>query len=255
MDVVDRLGRRAVDTLGRLDDILQAARLPFAVIGASALLLHGVRLPRTTRDLDLAVTIDGGLTAVRTVLLNAGLAGTGIPHRFRTEDGSEIDVLAVDPSHEPPHEILVSDGHRIQGVGLAEAVEHAVMIVIPAHSLPVAPLPLIIAIKLWTAALGMRPDDLADACVAMESYELSGIRRFDIDYEQFGGLTFEMAGAFLAGLDAVNIATPVTRASIVDAIDVLLASDQFSDRLADSPQRRDLVRAYRTGIENVEKLR
>ncbi len=251
MDVVDHLGRRAVENLQRMHGILQATRLPYAVIGASALLLHGVRLPRTTRDLDLAVTVDGGLDTVRTILLNAGLVATSIPHRFRTGDGGEIDVLAVDPSHEPPNEIRLSDDHRLQVVGLVEAVESAVMIGVGSHILPVAPLPLLIAIKLCTAALRMRPDDLADACVAMESYELSGTRRFDIDYEQFGGLTFETAGAFLAGFDATNTATPVTTASILKGTDVLLASNQVSDRLSEGPRRGELVRAFRTGMSSI----
>jgi len=217
--------------------------------------MHGIRLARTTRDLDLAVTADGGLDTVRTILLNAGLTATGIPHRFRTEDGGEIDVLAMDPAHEPLHEILVADDHRIWGVGLAEAVDHSVGIRLEEHSFPVAPLSLLIATKLWTAALGTRAHDLADACVAMESYELLGTRRFDIDYTQQRDLTFETAGAFLAGLDAASLATAVTRASIVDAIDVLLASDLFSDRLADGPRQGDLVRAYRKGIRSVEESR
>ena len=61
MDAVARLGQRFVDNLCHLADILDRAGLPFAVSGATAFLLHHTDLRRTTRDLDLAVAIDGGI--------------------------------------------------------------------------------------------------------------------------------------------------------------------------------------------------
>jgi len=248
MDVVELLSRRAVRSLERLASTLRAGNLPFAVIGASALLMHRVRLPRTTRDLDLAVTVRGGLDAARAILLEAGFSDTRIPHRFTTEDSDEIDILAVDPSHEPAHEIILSDGERIEAIGLPEAVQHAVPMALGSSRLPVAPLPLLIAIKLWTAASDTRPHDLADACASMEAYELSGTRRFDIDHERLDGLTFETSGAFLAGLDVVDLAAPATRSSILDGIDRLIATEPLSKHAADGPWRRALVWAYRLGI-------
>lgn len=110
MDAVAQLGQQFIDNLCRLNKILEEASIPFAVIGASALLLHGVDLGRTTRDLDLAVAIEGGLEATRSHLLDAGLASTGIEHRFRMVDGSEIDILAIDPAWTPNHEIRLADG-------------------------------------------------------------------------------------------------------------------------------------------------
>lgn len=105
MDVVAQLGQQVVDNLCQLNEILARADIPFAVIGASAFLLHGVDLGRTTRDLDLAVAIEGGLDAARPLLLDAGLTSTGIEHRFKMADGSEIDILAIDPAWTPDHEI------------------------------------------------------------------------------------------------------------------------------------------------------
>ena len=60
MDAVALLGQRFVDNLCHLADILDRAGLPFAVIGATAFLLHHIDLRRTTRDLDLAVAMMEG---------------------------------------------------------------------------------------------------------------------------------------------------------------------------------------------------
>ena len=74
MDAVARLGQPFIDNLCQLSETLKQADIPFAVIGASALLLHDVDLGRTTRDLDLAIVVEGGLEATRPLLLTAGLA-------------------------------------------------------------------------------------------------------------------------------------------------------------------------------------
>ncbi|MCK5827968.1 hypothetical protein KAH43_05515 [Candidatus Bipolaricaulota bacterium] len=42
MDAVARLGQPFIDNLCQLSEMLKRADIPFAVIGASALLLHGV---------------------------------------------------------------------------------------------------------------------------------------------------------------------------------------------------------------------
>ncbi len=174
MDATKLLGKRSVDALCRIAEILKTAGTPFAAVGASAFLLHGIDLRRTTRDLDLAVAIEGGLTAIRPLLLEADLTSTGIEHRFCMPDGSEIDVLAVDPSASPPFEIRLSDEDRIRAVGLPEGIRHAAPIPIDDCHVPLAPLCLLIANKLCGATSVNRPYDLDDACAAMEMYEASG---------------------------------------------------------------------------------
>ena len=248
MDIVGRLGERFAATLYRIATVLEDAGWPFAVIGASAFLLHGIDLRRTTRDLDLAVAIEGGLDAVRPILLDAGLSSTGIEHRFKMPDGSEIDVLAIDPGWSPQHEIRLADGDRIQAVGLPDAVRAAVPVEIDGRRVPVAPLSTLIAVKLYAATTAHRSHDLEDACEAMNAYENSGPRRFDVEYDRFTSLTLETAGAFLAGMDAGRAVEPSTRATIAEAIGTLLDFPTLTDRFADGETRRALVLAYREGL-------
>jgi len=44
------------------------------------------------------------------VLLSAAFLARRIAHCFRAEDSSKIAARAVNPSHAPVHEILLSDG-------------------------------------------------------------------------------------------------------------------------------------------------
>ena len=248
MDALAQLGQAFIDNLCRLSGILKEAGVPFAVIGASALLLHNVDLGRTTRDLDLAVVIEGGLEATRPLFQAAGLASTSIEHRFRMTDRSEIDILAIDPAWTPAHEIRLAGGDRIKAVGLPDAVKQSVEIPLGASRVSVAPLCLLIAIKLHAATATDRPHDLDDACAAMRGYEITGDRRFTIDYERFPELTFETAGGFLSGLDTEEAAPIETTERVNQAIDKLLASARLSDRFAEGLVYRELLLAYRMGL-------
>lgn len=250
MDAVARLGQPFIDNLCRLSKILKEASIPFAVIGASALLLHDVDLGRTTRDLDLAVAIEGGLEATRSLLLAAGLASTGIEHRFRMVDGSEIDILAIDPAWTPAHRIQLADGDRIDAVGLPDAVRHSVAMRIGSCRVSVAPLPLLIAIKLYAATANDRHHDVRDASAALLAYETSGERRFGVDYERFAELVFETAGAFLAGQDTAELIADDTQAFIMDAIQILLSAPQQTNRYADAEVRTALLHAYHSGLNS-----
>lgn len=248
MDAVELLGQRSVGNMCRLAKILEKSGLPFAVIGASAFMLHGIDLGRTTRDLDFAVAIEGGLDAIRTVLAGAGLTSTSIEHHFRMPDGSEIDVLAIDPAWTPAHEIQLADGDRIQAVGLPDAVRRSVEMAFDACRVSVAPVCLLIAIKLHAAISDDRPHDVGDACMALQTYESGGGRRFDVNYERFAELTFETAGAFLAGQDTAELVADDTKAYVLEAIQILLHAPQQTNRYVDGEARSALLHAYQRGV-------
>lgn len=249
MDAVDRLGPRLVGVLRRLAEALDGAEAPFAVIGATAFLLHGVDLRRTTRDLDVAIAMVGGLDAVRPVLHRAGLSDTGIEHRFRDAEGDEIDVLVIDPDRTPLHDIPVGDGDVIHAVGLPEAVRAAQPIAVDSCVVPAARLSLLIAAKLHVASSGARPHDLEDACAAMGEYETQGTRRFDLDWDLARDVTLETAGAYLAARDASEWLEPATLEIVQASVDRLLIQDpRLTERFAAGAEQRALVHAYRTGL-------
>jgi len=249
LDNVDRLGTHLTGVLCQLSESLEAAGLPFAVVGAAALLLHNVHLERTTRDLDLAVSIAGGFGAIRPVLHGAGLSDTRIEHRFQTPAGDEIDVLPIAQGGKPPHEIQLAGGDRIRAVGLAEAITHAVPVDVgPRRVACRASLPTGRANKLYAAASQIRPHDLEDACNAMETYECEGTRRFDVDYDRHPQLTYETAGAFLAGFDSAAMMS-IEALQLVDAATESLGRNpRLGDRYDRGEDRLALVLAFGRGL-------
>lgn len=92
-------------TVRRALKALAKARFPYCVIGATALAVRG--LPRMTRDLDIAVSIEDQRRAVE-ALRSAGL-------RARTPAGSEDDpepmVVFVDPATGVEVDLLAASGN------------------------------------------------------------------------------------------------------------------------------------------------
>jgi len=189
-------------TLCDLSELLRREDVPFAVVGATAFLLQDRRFVRATRGLDLAFAAEGGVEAIRATLLAHGLRETGTAHRFRTESGMDVDVLGFDPAWDPRHEIPQQLGGTVAAAGVPESVTDAIPFDLGQCETRIAPLPLLIAVKLGTAIIPTRRDDLEDTLCAMVTYEETGLRRFEIDYDAYGNLLVELRGALVAGLDA-----------------------------------------------------
>jgi hypothetical protein len=196
----------------------------------------------------LGVGVDGGLGTIRPIFLTAGLSATAIEHRFRWEDGDEIDVLAIDPTASSPHEIRLETGDRIRTVGLREAIDYAEPKQIGPCQIFLAPLATLITVKLCAATNVGRPHDLDDACAALSSYGPNDERRFEIPYDEFEGLDYETSAAFLAGADASQFLRPETVPLVEDALDLLLADVRLSDRFSSGPERRQLFAAFYQGL-------
>lgn len=248
MDLVQRLTPAVEETLCSLSGLLMREGIPFAVVGATAFLLQDSRFIRGTRDLDLAIATTGGVAAIRSTLLENGLQGTDTEHRFRVPGGMDVDVLGFDPDWEPSHEIPQRLGGTISAAGVPESITHALPLTLGACETRIAPLHLLIATKLGTSAIPTRRDDLEDALYAMLSFEETGTRRFELDYDSYGTLEIEIRGALLAGLDAGKQLLDESQTAILQAIDVLLEDPRLRDRQVEDHDALDLVTAFRRGL-------
>jgi hypothetical protein len=112
----------------------------------------------------------------------------------------------------------------------------------------VAPLSVLAEIKLYVATIRSDERDFGDAFAVLTQYESAGIRRFDIDYLAEGGLSWETAGAWLAGQDARGILHRESRTAILTAAEHLLGDIRLSDRYARGPENRALLTAFRAGL-------
>jgi predicted nucleotidyltransferase len=248
VDPVSRLERSVEQALAGLDAVFGRAGVRYALIGATALLLHGIALPRTTRDLDLAVSVEHNLDEVRTLLEAHGLRSTTVRHRFTAEDGLEIDVLPIRKASRGAR-IELPDGESISPAGLTEAIESAIRVPLPNGSVSVAPLSALAAIKLYVATIRSDERDFGDAFAVLAQYESAGTRRFEIDYDAQSNLTLETAGAWLAGRDAHGILHQHSRAAVAGAVEVLFRDVRLSDRFAGGPENRALLATFRAGLE------
>ncbi|MCX6099973.1 MAG: hypothetical protein NTV92_00805 [Candidatus Bipolaricaulota bacterium] len=188
MDSVSHLERSVEQALADLDAVFGRAGVRYALIGATALLLHGIALPRTTRDLDLAVSVEDDIDDVRVLLEECGLRSTTIRHRFASNDGLEIDVLPIRKGSRGVR-IELPDGESISPAGLTETIESAVRVPLLNGSVSVAPLSVLAAIKLYVATIRSDERDFDDAFAVLAQYESAGTRRFEIDYDAQSHLT------------------------------------------------------------------
>jgi len=246
MDHVDRLETGLATDLCAVTRAFEEAAISYAVIGANALILQEITLPRTTRDLDLVVIAEEGLDRLRSILEGHGLRSTSIAHRFVTSRGSEVDILPLSPEDGP--DIEFPDGERITAVGLPEAVRNAQGIETGPCALRVAPLPILAAIKLHAATVRVGDRDLTDALAIMEQFESTGNRRFELDYQAAPALVWETAGAFLLGQDAGSMLDESTRHRVADAIEILLNDPRLGANHSQGEGRAPLLHAFRAGL-------
>lgn len=246
MDQVDRLDARLAADLSATTRVLEHAGIPYAVIGANALILQEIKLPRTTRDLDLVVVAEGGLDRLRLVLEDAGFRSTRVPHRFVAGAGTEIDVLPLLPGPSPV--IDVAEGERISSIGLPEAIRNAEELESEGSVIRVASLPVLAAVKVHTATIRVGDRDLLDALAIMEQYEAHGTRRFELDYDAVPELVWETAGAFLLGVDAGLVLRDEARDWVEVAAQALLQDPRMDPDHTWGQEKAPLLRGFRQGL-------
>jgi len=218
----------------------------YALIGANALLLHGVRLPRTTRDLDFIVAIEATFQHLTQVLLEQGFGHGKIPHRFYTPQGTQVDVLPITKRAIETGFIEFPDGERLAALGFSEALTHAKEKPVGDCVVSVAPLPILVALKIL-AATKRYGSDLQDAIACMQQYEEQGARRFN-DVVYTDNFTFETAGAYLLGKDLLSMMSAKTLIAVNEALIALTHDTQPSSGTINTSEVTALLRAFVSGV-------
>jgi predicted nucleotidyltransferase len=110
----------------------------------------------------------------------------------------------------------------------------------------VAPLPILVALKILAATRRHGPD-LQDVVACMKQYEEQGARRFD-DVIYTAGLTFETAGAYLLGKDLASMMLAKTLTAIEEAIMAFTHNTQPSSGTVDRNELDSLLRTFASGV-------
>jgi len=246
MDSLILLAGRTAKELCFVASVLWRIGVVYALIGANALLLHGIQLPRTTRDLDFVIAVEDSFQHVRQALLKQGFRHGKIPHRFHTPQGTQVDVLPVTRRATETGFIEFPDGERLTALGFSEALKHAEEKPVGDCVVSVAPLPILVALKIL-AATRRHGSDLQDIAACMNQYEEQGARRFD-DVVYAESLTFETAGAYLLGRDLLSMMGAKTLIAVNEALIALTHDTQPSSGTINTSEVTALLRAFVSGV-------
>lgn len=250
MDILKRLGSTVLSELCFLNGIFARMDLRYALVGATALLLHGVDLPRITQDLDVVVAMEGDFADLLTKLTTFGFQRTRIPHRLLSPQDIQLDVLPVTEKSARTGVIEWPDGNKMSAVGLNEALAHAEDIQLSTCTVCVAPLPILAGLKLIASASDQRrgKGDVNDFLECLAQFELQGERRFSVCDLTDTELIFDQAGAFLLGYELKKAAQPPTLQAINDVLQNMDNESGLNRHWRSEEEAEDLLRIFRVGF-------
>lgn len=183
---------------------LRAIDARFCLIGALVPeLLLDVRPRRRTNDAD-AVVLVGDLDAFEKVKrdLNArGFSPSRVPYRLEYAAGGWVDLLPYGDRLAPSGTLQLSPDVSITTAGFDRLAAAAIDVPLPdGTTVPVAPLPLYVLLKLVAYTDRGLPKDPASVLHVLQHYAADDDRRFGLEHE--GELVpFEFTSACLVGLD------------------------------------------------------
>lgn len=202
------MGRIDPTLLPVLTDMERGLRelgIPFAVVGALVPeLLLDIQPTRATHDADVTVTVASlpEFDALKGRLAAYGFEPTKVPLRLRHRDGGLLDILPYSDTIAPTGRLQLPPDTDMNMSGFRHVVTHAVPMAIEGGpTVPLAPLPLYVLLKLVAFGDRKAPKDLASVLHCLEHYQDEDDRRYGVEYDG-AGVPFEYTCAYLLGSDA-----------------------------------------------------
>ena len=237
---------------------LQELGIPFGIVGALAPeLLLDARPDHGTNDADVESLAD--FDRLKDRLADYGFTRTHLPHRLQRGDGGWVDILPFSEAIAPDGYLELEEGLVLNMAGFGQVVPNAVSVPIDGGpTVPVAPLPLYVLLKLVAFNDREQTKDLAGVVHCLEHYLEEDDRRYDTDHNG-EGVPYECTCAYLVGVDARSfLDEPVSDAtkSVLDRFDnqdaiVIGEVIQETGRFPVEDERRgevfELFRWYRLG--------
>ncbi len=235
---------------------LRELGIPFGIVGALVPeLLLDVRPYRKTNDVDVAVVIPGleDFERLKGRLADYGFTRTRQPHRLDHRDGGWVDILPFDEASARDG-LELEEGVILNMAGLAHVVPNAVRIQIEGGpTLPVAPLPLHVLLKLVAFSDRAAPKDLAGVLHCLEHYLEDDDRRYGVDHNG-EGVPYESTGAYLVGVEArpfLDESVSETVATVLDLFDnpdaavVGVVAREMGTIIAEDEHRLEIFELFR----------
>jgi predicted nucleotidyltransferase len=231
--------------------------VPFAIIGALVPeLLLAVRPVRMTNDADATVIVQSAadFETLKDRLATYGFSRTRVQHRLLHQSGGRLDLLPFSDAFAPGGRLEFDDGVVLNMAGFHHVVPNATSVALDnGPTLPIAPLPLYVLLKLVAYSDRKAPKDLASVLHCLEHYLEDDDRRYGVEHDG-DGVPYEYACAYLLGLDGRPFHDSSLRASVLSVLarfdspdaDVVGITARENDRLLpDGAYRNDIVERFR----------
>jgi predicted nucleotidyltransferase len=245
--------------VGVLSDLARALRtleVKFCVIGALVPeLLLGVAPRRRTNDVDATVVLEtlAGFERLKARLGEFQFDPTSRPYRLAHRGGGWVDLLPYSKALAPTGRLDMTDDLSFNMVGFEQLVPGAIQVsVAPGLTVPVAPLPLYVLLKLVASGDRNAPKDLGSVLHCLRHYADDDDRRYGLEHE--GTLVpFEYTCAYLLGQDGRHFSAPVADSvrPVLDRFDssdgslVGLLASQEGRVLAEDEDRVEIFNLFR----------
>ncbi|MCI0621182.1 MAG: hypothetical protein L0387_05855 [Acidobacteria bacterium] len=209
---------------------LREIRVDFCLVGALVPeLLLNVRPRRMTNDVDVTVVVESlaDFERVKDRLAAFGFSGARLPYRLQHQTGGLLDLLPFSKAIAPDGRLDLGEDIIFNMAGFDQVVPNAVQVTIEGEvTVPVAPLPLYVLLKLVAFSDRKAAKDLAGVLHCLEHYREDDEARYGLDYNG-EAVPFEHTCAYLVGFDGRRFHDQRLR----ETVRVVL--DRFNDPAAD----------------------
>jgi predicted nucleotidyltransferase len=223
---------------------LRELEIPFGIVGALVPeLLLDARPRRMTNDADVAVTVASlaDFDTLKERLAEYGFKRTRLPHRLQHRNGGLVDILPFSKAIAPDGHLELQEGFVFNMAGFAHVVPNAIPTTIDeGPTVPVAPLPLYVLLKLVAFSDRKAPKDLDSVFHCLGHYAETDRRRFTIEHDG-DGVPYEYTSAYLLGLDARPFLDQPLGATVRTVLDRLGDPEMATVGIVAREERRFLV--------------
>lgn len=205
-----------VPVLTDLERGLRQLRIPFGIVGALVPeLLLDARPALMTNDADATVVVHSlaDFETLKDRLADFGFTRTRLPHRMQHRSGGLVDLLPFSESIAPDGRLRLAEGIVFNMAGFGQVVPNALPTAIEGGpTLPLAPLPLYVLLKLVAFSDRKAAKDLAGVFHCLQHYLEEDERRYGVEH-QGEGVPYEYTCAYLLGDDGRRfLDEPLSRA-------------------------------------------
>jgi predicted nucleotidyltransferase len=214
-----------------------------AIIGAAALAIHIPMKWRITADLDVVLAVSFDDLESIPLMLPGWTQHPKQEQRWRAPSGAVLDIVAVPPGALARRLVVwPRSGHQMSLAGVQQALDATPTTLAPGLSMVVAPVPVIVMLKMAAYAdrPGEREKDLKDIAHVLDEYPLPSDDRLFADDILDLGLDERRARPFILGREIAALADDDDRAMVLRFFE-LMAEDQpgWARMLGSSPWRFD----------------